>query len=312
MGFFKHVFKKESEEANPTPPPLPSMQAKGGDLSDIPPAPKPLDMSAPNAPRPSPQEELSEPNTDFSIPPLDSSFSENPMSENPFMQETGDVLSNTENEPKEEGKSFAEKFGTPPDPDIQTEVHEAHKDLQNEIPVAEEGNEKFSFGGEPTLDELDSVIPRETTSDKKIAPNELPLHEEVPVHEQIEKMIDEHVEEKIKEKEPVIENIPKEVHEETIVPPPSFHEEVKEEKNVQIPLSKNIDPNKPLFVRLEFCGELVRELNDIRSILKVREDDYSSFQNVEKQLNNNYDNWKGSLETIQSNLIKMDKMIFKD
>ncbi|MEA3363510.1 MAG: hypothetical protein U9Q61_09645, partial [Thermodesulfobacteriota bacterium] len=271
MGFLNFLKKQVSDEEAYNSalgvPPGPNNLSK--DNLDVPSPPKPLNIS-----QKSPSSTVNEfPN-----------FNESkPTSGTPGFPEVPSSMKSLSEEPLDlpEIPSFAEKFGTSPNPKVQDHVETMHeKHIQ--VPAKEDlSSKKVSSNPLPNFSQkvptLDLGLPN-PKKDLRISPHEL------PIHEHIDKKLDEHVDRDFISKtqfetyegfiRPKLMDIKKE-------PKSSFTSHTSEKKSSvlltnkarEAKVKKKIDLDKPLFLHVDTCGVLKEEVLEAINIIKGREGD---------------------------------------
>lgn len=303
MGFFGFLKRDKKDNAlkfdqEPSPPPAPSPE-KLEEGQNLPPAPKPLDIgSVGNEPLGPPPQMNQNP---WAMQPLQEDVRKPFMDDDtkriflpPLEQGTGRIRPGSSSLPpmpkQDTGKpleipdipktTFANKFGTSPDPDMQKKIEEQHKDIK-EAPRIEH---------KPDVQEPPSFLFSGRIDSGK---------EKTALHEEIDKKIDEHVEQKTTKR--YSENIFSKEED----APKTFSS--VPEKKVQEPMPADT----PLFVSVDSCEDIIYNINNIRETIKGKRDIHHEIMELQKKEDDIFNAWKGSLESIQAVVIKIDKKMFK-
>ena len=67
----------------------------------------------------------------------------------------------------------------------------------------------------------------------------------------------------------------------------------------------------PLFIGVDSCEDIIFNLNGIRDTIKGKRDMHHEISELQSKEDEIFKTWKGSLEGIQSIIIKVDKKMFK-
>jgi hypothetical protein len=332
MGIF-NLFKKK--EVSPIPPP--------GDISNInenqnvkPPINFPEQDYTNNNPFENDQNLRSTSNqndlNEIPLPPKFESMDDSHLNEtsqpfNPNVPDFNDSINNNLNQPNQKGDdsnlpnpfesnlkqpqlrklpTFAERFGTLPNEEPINNVNESDDNLNkennfinqstNENINYEENDKDFSFENSP-----------EINKSKLLSKNELPLHDDLD--HPFDSKIDEHVEEKINENISSLES-KKEINNE------KKSDESVEYKNETLDDEKKLRNSihkigSSIFLSVDDCREINVQITD----LKLEFDNYKTYLNkvsdLEKNSETHYNNWKKSIESINSLLLSIDKKVFR-
>lgn len=215
------------------------------------------------------------PDQDFSIPPLD-------LNDMDFGDE----------EKQEGGSSFAEKFGTKPGqeekPEAQASQKQQSRDSQEEASSGKKSDDEKSVH-----DHLEDLGKTSQSSKEGTSDNPLKGGEEKPEQKKGEQ--------ESKEEIPAKPAGPKEEE-----PAP---EQPKEDKATD--KKDEIDFSKPFFLKVDDCSVIYERLHFIKNTIDTGDKNIPVFQKQETKSDKHYDSWRNTLETIQSNLLKMDKKLFR-